>query len=112
MTSDSSESFQRLFRTSELVDGKVTVGRLGIKQIAVVRHEGSLYAFRNRCPHAGERLSRGRICGSAIECPRHGWRFVLEDGRSPGHPTYSLRKYDVRERDGWIEVRQRETEIW
>lgn len=37
-------------------------------------------AAPDRCPHRGTRLSLGRVCDGALECPYHGWRFA-GDGR-------------------------------
>lgn len=41
----------------------------------VARLEGEIRAFRDVCPHRFARLSDGRVVGSNIECPYHGWQF-------------------------------------
>lgn len=41
----------------------------------VVRLDGAVRAFRDVCPHRFARLSDGRVVGSNIECPYHGWQF-------------------------------------
>jgi nitrite reductase/ring-hydroxylating ferredoxin subunit len=39
------------------------------------------YAADDHCPHMGSRLSRGKLEGKVVVCPRHGSRFDLSDGR-------------------------------
>lgn len=41
----------------------------------VVRLDGELRAFRDRCPHRRAPLSLGRSDGMALTCGYHGWRF-------------------------------------
>jgi nitrite reductase/ring-hydroxylating ferredoxin subunit len=44
-------------------------------------HVGSgLYACADRCPHAGEPLSRGELEGPVVTCPRHGSQFDVRTG--------------------------------
>lgn len=46
----------------------------------IVRLDGALTAFQDRCPHRRVPLSRGRVVptdtGPALECPYHGWSFA------------------------------------
>lgn len=35
------------------------------------------------CPHAGGRLSGGRVAGNRVRCPRHGYLFNLSTGVCP-----------------------------
>jgi nitrite reductase (NADH) small subunit len=104
--------FVRLCPASKLDASSIAVGRVGVRQVAVVRVGGRLFGFKNTCPHAGSPLSNGKLCGLTIQCPRHQWVFDLETGECPEHAIYALSLYDVRERDGWIEVRERNPEIW
>lgn len=54
------------------------------EEIVLARHEGSVYALRDRCPHRGLPLSRGRceFPGTpTISCCYHGWTFDLRTGQ-------------------------------
>lgn len=109
---DDDDGFTRLVRSDSVHEGAMSVGRVGIRQVAVARVDGALYAFRNTCPHAGSPLSGGHLKGCKVICARHGWGFDLASGACTTQPMYSLRLYEVRERDGWVEVREAEPEIW
>lgn len=106
------DGFTRIVRSGDLREGAMSVGRLGVRQVAVARVAGRLYAFRNACPHAGSPLSGGMLRNGKVICARHGWGFELDGGACTNQPMYSLRMYDVREHDGWIEVRETDAEIW
>ena len=67
-------------RTTDLEDGTM-------KELSVQGHEilpakigHSYYAADNRCPHMGGKLSRGKIKGTVVTCPRHGSQFDLKNG--------------------------------
>ncbi len=74
--------------------------------------DGKLVCFRDRCPHRGVRLSRGRLLpDGCLECPFHGLRFDAAGActRIPAAgkervPPSSLRvpTYTVREQHGII----------
>lgn len=99
-------------RASELLDGERRVVELGGREIGVFNVGGRFFALRNRCPHQGGPLCRGRVFGRLesdqpgeyrydddrylLECPWHGWEFDLETGQSwfdPGHTR--VRRYPV-----------------
>lgn len=104
--------FTRLCPADRVTEGRVTIGRVGVRQVAVTKVNGALHAFKNTCPHAGSPLSGGTLQGTTITCPRHAWRFDVATGGCADQPMYELSLYDARERDGWIEVRERNPEIW
>ena len=49
-------------------------------------NEGSLIEYDRYCPHNCEDLSNAMIENGVITCPRHFWRFSLEDGRGLNNP--------------------------
>jgi nitrite reductase/ring-hydroxylating ferredoxin subunit len=104
--------FVRLCPAAKLDHAPIAVGRVGVRQVAVVRLGDRLHAFKNTCPHAGSPLSNGKLCAGTIQCPRHQWVFDIASGACAEHPLYALSLYDARERDGWIEVREQNPEIW
>jgi nitrite reductase/ring-hydroxylating ferredoxin subunit len=56
----------------------------------------------------GGPLSEGQVEGDSIRCPWHGSRFALSDGRVlEGPSTFSQPCFDVRVRNGQVELRLR-----
>ncbi|XP_077161289.1 cholesterol 7-desaturase nvd-like isoform X2 [Paroedura picta] len=72
-----------LLESAELARGEARgVSALG-EQFAVFRDlNGHCYVLDAYCPHLGANLSvGGRVVGSCIECPFHGWQFSGKDGK-------------------------------
>jgi phenylpropionate dioxygenase-like ring-hydroxylating dioxygenase large terminal subunit len=78
--------------------------------IVLFHTAGGLAALADRCPHRLVELSGGRVCGEALECPYHGWRFDAAGQcvAIPGHlgelPRARVPVYAVTEADGAIFV--------
>ena len=74
--------------------------------VLVTRQDGRVYALTARCSHRGGPLDRGEIANGCVTCPWHGSTFRLEDGSVERGPSaYPQPVFDVRIRDGSIEVR-------
>ncbi|CAM2990345.1 aromatic ring-hydroxylating oxygenase subunit alpha [Methylobacterium mesophilicum] len=99
-----------------------SLGRTGLRavelngeQIVLGRTpDGTPFALRDRCPHRGMALSKGRFDGDTLMCPFHGWRFGT-DGRCRDVPTLSehdaadfsriqVQRFPVRESAGFLWV--------
>ena len=101
------------------MDGFVTVAKVGevppggLKMvdvrgtaIALCNVDGTIYAVGNLCTHDGGPLSGGSLDDHAIECPRHGARFDVRDGRVLCLPAaVPIPTYPTRIVDGQIQVR-------
>jgi nitrite reductase/ring-hydroxylating ferredoxin subunit/Fe-S cluster biogenesis protein NfuA len=73
--------------------------------VLLVRLEGRVFAYRNRCPHMGMTLDKG-ICDSGIlTCPWHGLRFDLSSGECVSAPHVQLEPFPLRIEDDVIWVR-------
>jgi 3-phenylpropionate/trans-cinnamate dioxygenase ferredoxin component len=79
---------------STVTTNTVQVGKIGdlkpgeMKTVSVQDHEfllaragESYYAADNRCPHMGGNLSKGKLAGTVVTCPRHHAQFDLKDGQ-------------------------------
>lgn len=74
--------------------------------VCMIPRGNAVHAITDTCPHLGGPLSEGKLEGDVITCPWHGSRFDVTDGEVVNGPsTYPARPFEVRERDGWIEVR-------
>ncbi|XP_061460445.1 cholesterol 7-desaturase nvd-like [Rhineura floridana] len=73
----------RLLQSAQLAVGEVrNVAALG-EQFAVFRDaDGKAHVVDAYCPHLGANLAiGGRVVGSCIECPFHGWQFHGANGK-------------------------------
>jgi nitrite reductase/ring-hydroxylating ferredoxin subunit/uncharacterized membrane protein len=77
-------------------------------RVVLIRRRDRIHALADTCAHLGGPLSEGQLDDVAIRCPWHGSRFALDDGRVlEGPSTFAQPCFDVRVRDGRIEVRAR-----
>jgi len=83
---------------------RVTVGRV---VVVLLRRDMQFYAISATCPHAGGPLDEGTLEGDVVECPWHGSRFCMRDGRVlTGPATVNAPRYDVRLRNGQLEIKR------
>ncbi|RIK40441.1 MAG: iron-sulfur protein [Chloroflexi bacterium] len=83
------------------------------RRIEVAGHPVLLYregdfiqAIGAVCPHDGGPLEQGKFYNGCVQCPWHDSVFALADGRIVHGPaTYPATRYDVRIRNGIVEVR-------
>lgn len=96
----------RAMNETDLPDDVPTGVEVEGRQVLLHRSAGELHALDNLCSHAGGLLSRGEVVGCAIECPLHGSRFDLRNGRIVRGPAHHPQPVlPTRIRNGWIEVR-------
>ena len=72
--------FTRLANTSDLTEGNMKKYHVQGIDILIARIEGKYYVTQNKCPHFGGDLSKGKLEGTTVTCPRHGSQFSLTDG--------------------------------
>ncbi len=97
--------------SDDLVEGGVRALRYLGRDLVLFRgDDGTARVFDAHCPHLGAHLGvGGRVCGTGIACPFHGWRFDGDGGLAevPGldrPPRTAVRAWDVCERNGRIFV--------
>ncbi len=107
----------RVGTTDEIPPGRVKIVTVAGRSIGVYNVKGEFFALRNRCPHQGGPLCRGRIAGflvsegpghyeyrrkgEMVRCPWHGWEFEIRTGQSWVDPgRVRVRSYPVTVEDG------------
>ncbi|HEX8709652.1 MAG TPA: non-heme iron oxygenase ferredoxin subunit [Pyrinomonadaceae bacterium] len=94
----------RVGRVEDVPPGRgATVELLNGTELALYNVGGEFYAIENFCPHKGAPLADGRLCGHAVECDWHGWRFDLRTGRCLTNAS-AVESYQVVIEDGWIKI--------
>lgn len=71
---------------------------------ALARIEEGYFAVQDRCPHAGGSLAEGKLEGTLLSCPRHGWTFDVRDGTGQAGTSGSVECAAVRVQDGKVFV--------
>ena len=66
------------------------------RSILVGRIHNQLFAWLDRCPHAGAPLRVGKRLGEELTCGRHGWTFNLLTGSGVPDPTLHLTSIPVQ----------------
>jgi nitrite reductase (NADH) small subunit/3-phenylpropionate/trans-cinnamate dioxygenase ferredoxin subunit len=90
-------SEQRVARLDELADGQATLVEIDGLKLALARVGDAVYACGDTCSHQGGPLSGGKLYGTRLACPWHGWSFDVKSGAClfPGRggpvPSYSVR---------------------
>ena len=98
---------------SSFSEGTIRQVQIQNRSLVVICHDGHITVLRDRCPHQGANLSKGKAVEMAcayvkngeiifsgsevvLQCPWHGWAFRLENGRSLSAPGISVRHYPTR----------------
>ena len=97
-----------VMESEQLKQGKPAAAIAGTVKVMLYRTDGEVYAISDRCSHLGGPLSRGKVDGTSVTCPWHGSVFDLRDGHIEHGPAMAPQPaFEVREREGTIEVRAR-----
>ena len=89
-------SFFEVAKTSEMPEGTMKAVSIQNKEIIVVNHDGNYYAINRRCTHMGGDLSKGKLDGKIVTCPRHGSRFDVTTGESISGPRIGFLKLKTK----------------
>lgn len=81
------------------------------ESVIVLNIEGTFYCIADLCSHDDGPLEDGPLEGFEIECPRHGARFDVRNGRALCLPaTRPIPHYEVKVEDGFIFVES--PDVW
>ena len=73
--------FYPLEKLINLHDNYRRVFKIDSHAMLLLQREGELHLIEATCPHREQGLQAAALHGDEIECPRHGYRFSLRDGR-------------------------------
>ena len=90
-------SFVEIAKTDEIPSGQMKGIKKDDKNILVANIAGKYYAISGRCTHAGGDLSKGKLDGSIVTCPRHGSKFDVTTGKKvSGQAKQDVSLYPVK----------------
>jgi len=76
------------------------------QEVLVVNLDEKYYAVSNRCTHARGDLSKGRLEGKIVVCPRHGSKFDVTNGsRISGPAKDSLPVFEIKVEDKSLKIK-------
>lgn len=102
-----------LMESKQVKDKPVGVTRMGAKLVFWRDGTGKVNCLRDKCPHRGVELSKGRVVDGTVECPFHGFRFdpsgravlIPANGRNAPVPkAFRAHSYPTFESHGFIWV--------
>jgi nitrite reductase/ring-hydroxylating ferredoxin subunit/uncharacterized membrane protein len=100
------EDFVDVGSSGDFPEGALRRVQAGAAPVLVVRRDGRLCAISAVCSHAGGPLDEGQLDGDGVICPWHGSRYRICGGQvTDGPATFDQPAFDVRERDGRVEVK-------
>lgn len=98
-------NYQTIAPSAELEDSKGRPYELEGHRIALIRHDDSIYALDDLCPHADASIAFGPVENGCIACPWHYAEFRLSTGEVLSGPAVrGIRTYAVRELDGEVQI--------
>ena len=77
---------------AEISSGSMKAFQIGDERLLVAHCEDGFYAISGVCSHLGGDLSKGRLEGFVVTCPRHGSRFDVRTGENVGPPKIGFIK--------------------
>ena len=78
---------ERLCALADLPVGETRVFVIDGARLVAARSGDTVFVVEDRCSHDDGELGAGTLHGLEIECPRHGARFDLRDGRATRMPA-------------------------
>ena len=96
--------FETVARVGDIPDGEGRAFNCQDQMVAVFNAGGEYHAIDDMCPHMGASLAAGHLEDCVVTCPWHGWQYELETGIQTVNRQPLQRTFDVRERDGRVEV--------
>ncbi len=88
----------------DLWDGETRSCSVGDRRVLLVRAEGVVRAYEDRCAHLGVPLSLGSLEGSTLTCSAHHWQYDVRTGRGVNPASACLTSFPVEVRAGGIHV--------
>ena len=73
-------SFVEILKKDELNDGQMKMKEIDGHEFMIAQVGDNYYVADNLCPHMGGNLSKGKLDGTVVMCPRHHSQFDLTDG--------------------------------
>jgi 3-phenylpropionate/trans-cinnamate dioxygenase ferredoxin component len=81
--------FIEVSQEGQLQPGTMQAFSVKGKEILVANVAGKYYAIGKKCSHMGGDLSKGKLAGTVVTCPRHKSQFDVTSGKRLAGPAKS-----------------------
>lgn len=89
---------------ARLRPGKAMVVRVAGVEVALFNVEGTIYATRDACAHAGASLGSSKLRGNVVTCRAHGFRYDVTTGNCLNISGLRVATFPTQVVDGKIMV--------
>jgi nitrite reductase/ring-hydroxylating ferredoxin subunit len=96
--------FKQVATLDQLPPGSAKTVSVDDNEVALFNVDGTVYALRDACAHAGASLGSGECHGKTVRCRAHGWKYDVTTGYANGIEGYGVPTYPVQIVDGRILV--------
>jgi toluene monooxygenase system ferredoxin subunit len=97
-------SFVRVASLEDLWEGEMLACKIDAARVVVLRGEGYVAAYEDRCVHLGIPLSEGLLRSNVLTCRAHLWQYDARTGRGINPRAACLRAFATRVEDGAVFV--------
>jgi len=94
----------RALAVDDLWDGDMQAVSVGGKKVLLVKIDGQVHAYADRCAHLGVPLSEGKLEGRVLTCSAHHYQYDAVTGGGINPKNVCLGSIPVRIEDGQIWV--------
>jgi nitrite reductase/ring-hydroxylating ferredoxin subunit len=94
-------------KASEVCGGRINKASVAGLDLVLLKVEGEVIAYEDRCPHEGHPLSLGELEADVLICAKHLWEFEIRTGKHVSRinrPQCNLKMRPVRVLGGIVEV--------
>jgi nitrite reductase/ring-hydroxylating ferredoxin subunit len=85
----------KIANTSDVEPGAGKIVEAGGRTMALFNVDGEFHAIDNGCAHHGGPLGEGRLEGTIVTCPWHGYRYDVRTGAHQLEASFSVACYPV-----------------
>jgi nitrite reductase/ring-hydroxylating ferredoxin subunit len=96
--------FRTIGRVEEIPPGSIRAFQVDEEEIAIANVGGELFATQQHCLHLRGPLGDGRLEGTTLSCPWHGWQYDVTTGKNEFDHAIQLQTYEVKVEDGDVKV--------
>lgn len=94
-------------KAPEVCEGRINKASVAGLSLILLKVDGEVLAYEDRCPHEGHPLSLGELEADVLVCAKHLWEFEIKSGRHVSRvhrPECNLKARPVRVIGELVEV--------